>query len=203
MPKLVRGARWAAVFVALLGLEPLRATTVVPPTFPELVHEAETIVRGVVTQQRTEEFDSPQGRGIRTLVTLQVERALKGSPGETLTVTMLGGTVGRRTLHIAGVPQFRVGERQIVFVAHNGRAFCPVIAGGHGRYFIRADATGREFIARDNGAPLGSVDAIALPLSVSPVVLQLQNAASGISCVDFESQILAALPRSPVELTPR
>ena len=123
--------------LASLATVPVRAMSVLPPTFAELVAEAEFVVRGVVTDVRTEEFDSPDGRGVRTLVTLRVERALKGAPGETVTLSMLGGTSGRRTLTIPGMPQFRVGQRELVFVAQNGRVFCPLVRIGHGRYHLR------------------------------------------------------------------
>ena len=171
-----------------------RAMIVVPPTFSELVAEAETVVRGVVTEQRSEEFDSPQGRGIRTLVTLRVERVLKGKPTETITLTLLGGTVGRRTLRIDGMPTFRVGDRQLVFVAGNGRVFCPVVASGHGRFHVQRDATtGREFVARDNGRPLMSKEEIGTSLSTPQVGVRVTPGSIGIALADFESQITSAI----------
>ena len=155
-------ARLFLCFVALLAaaVAPLaRAISVIAPSFPELVAEAEFVARGVVTDVHTEEFDSPDGRGIRTLITLRVERALKGTPGDSVTLSILGGTYGRRTLSIPGLPRFQVGQRQIVFVAQNGRTFCPLVRIGHGRYHVRTDAaTGRDYIARDNDAPLTSTD---------------------------------------------
>ena len=69
------------------------ALSVIAPTFPQLVAASDTIARGTVTAIRSEEFDSPQGRGVRTLVTLHLERTLKGTPAETVTLTLLGGTV--------------------------------------------------------------------------------------------------------------
>ena len=68
--------RLCVAALASLATVPVRAMSVLPPTFAELVAEAEFVVRGVVTDVRTEEFDSPDGRGVRTLVTLRVERAL-------------------------------------------------------------------------------------------------------------------------------
>ena len=179
----------AGVFTAVAS-----AMSVLPPTFPELVAEAQTIVRGTVTQVRSEEFDSPQGRGIRTLITVQVERTLKGEPDATLTLTVFGGTVGRRTLGIAGMPQFQVGERQYLFVADNGRTFCPLIGIGHGRYHVRTDAaTGRDYVARDNGLPLASTAEIVLPLAANAAVARLKPSATALAPADFESRIAATV----------
>lgn len=189
-----------AVLAAFIFAAGVTAMSVVPPTFPELVAEAETIVRGTVTEVRTEEFDSPQGRGVRTLVTLQVERTLKGTPGATLTLSVLGGTVGRRTLGIAGMPQFQVGQREIVFVAENGRVFCPLIGIGHGRYHLRADAaTGREYVARDNGVPLASTDEVVMPLANSAPLARLKSPASGLAPAAFEASISTTVTQQALD----
>ncbi len=191
--------------LALIGLATgAVAMTVLPPTFPELVAEAETIVRGQVTAVRSEEFDSPQGRGIRTLITLTVERTLKGAPGDTVTLSLMGGTVGRRTLAIAGMPQFQVGDRQIVFMADNGRVFCPLIGIGHGRYHVRTDAaTGREYVARDNGVPLASAGDVVMPLANGAVLARLASPASALAPAAFEAQITATAAQQTLNRQPR
>ncbi|MDO8539119.1 MAG: hypothetical protein Q7S40_01655 [Opitutaceae bacterium] len=188
--------RAVLLFVALLVAGAVRATTVAPPTFPQLVQRAEIIVRGIVTDVRCEEFDSPQGRGIQTFVTLRVERALKGSPGATVTLNLLGGKVGQRHLNILGVPEFKVGDRQIVFVSNNGRVVCPLVGLGHGRFHVRRAATGREFIARDNGVPLASEDEVSVPLGAGAVLAAMKNPERALTPSDFESRIaaLAVLP---------
>jgi hypothetical protein len=182
--------------VALLSLPLARATTVIPPTFSELVAEADTVVRGVVTDIHAEEFDSPQGKGVRTLVTLRVERALKGAPGESVTLSILGGTVGKRTLRVVGLPQFQLGQRQIVFFANNGRVICPLIGAGHGRYHVKTDAaTQRDYVVRDNEVPLSSTDEIPLPLEATAIAGRVKTAADALTLGAFEAQILDALGR--------
>ncbi len=192
MPRSLLPLRALAALLALALALPLRALSVLPPTAEQLVATADTIVRGVVTDVRTEEFDSPQGRGIRTLVTLRVERALKGAAGDTVTLSLLGGKAGRRTLRVVGMPVFQVGDRQIVFFAANGSTICPLIAGGHGRYHVRRDAAaGRDYIARDNGVPLESTDEISVPLAAAPPVAlaRLKPAAAALSLAAFEEKI--------------
>lgn len=180
-----------AVVLAVATATGAGATTIQPPSFPELVAEAEVVIRGVVTALRSETFESPQGTGIRTLVTLRVERMLKGAPVPEVQLVQLGGTVAGRTLRIAGVPQFRLGDRQIVFVAGNGRVFCPLVGLGHGRYGVQSGADG-EYVVRDNGIALASVEQIALPLTSHAAVTRAQATAPALRLGDFENEILAA-----------
>jgi hypothetical protein len=188
------------LLLALLLAPAARATSVLAPTFAELVAESDSIVRGTVTAVRSETFDSPQGRGIHTFVTLRVERALKGTPGDSVTLRLLGGTVGPRTLRVVGLPSFAVGQRQLVFFAHNGQTLCPLIGAGHGRYHVVTDpATRRDYIARDNTVPLTSTDEIPLPLAgpaVATVTARVKSASAALTLASFETQIADTLDRA-------
>jgi len=182
--------------LALVAPSTVRATTVIPPTFAELVAESDTIVRGTVTAIRTEEFDSPQGRGVHTFVTFAVERTLKGTAASTVTLRLLGGTVGKRTLRILGLPSFQVGQREVVFVARNGEVMCPLIGAGHGRYHVVTDpATQREYVTRDNLVPLSSTDEIPLPLEATAAAARVKSSADALTLSAFETQIVDALGR--------
>jgi hypothetical protein len=185
--------RLAATLACLALLASASATSVLAPTFQELVAEADTIIRGTVTEVRSVSVDSPTGRPtLRTLVTLQVERALKGTPGASVTLTLPGGKVGRRTLEVDGMPRFKVGERTVVFFAHNGEVFCPVIGARHGRYAIRQDAaTGADYIARDNGAPLTSLEEVVRPFVDTP------DAAAGVAPAAAGSALAAGRALAP------
>ena len=196
-----RGLLWVWLAALALALAPLtRAMSIVPPTFDELVAESDTVIRGTVTAVRAEEFDSPQGRGVRTLVTLRVERTLKGAPADTITLTLLGGRVGQHSLRIAGMPTFDMGRRQLVFVARNGQVMCPLIGAGHGRYHVVTDAaTQREYLTRDNSVPLTSTDEIALPLAsaaTAELLARRVTADQALSLAAFESRILDAVART-------
>lgn len=180
------------VALAALGISAsVRAMSVVAPTFEQLVAASTLVVRGVVTDVKCVTIDTPQGQAIQTLVTLHVERALKGTPDADLTLKFLGGKVGRHTMSIPGMPQFQVGHREIVFVGDNGRTICPVIAAGHGRYRVQHDdATNSDFIARENNTPLTSTDEIAQPLDESSANGRKTAALASAMTVDaFESRI--------------
>lgn len=170
-----------------------RATTVIPPTFPELVAEAELIVRGTILAVESRSVATPQGPAIHTFVTIAVEEILKGNAPARLTLTLAGGTLGGKSARIAGVPQFQPGDREILFVQGNGRSFCPLVGLGHGRYRVLSDAaTGRDYIARDNRVPLASTGQVGLPLPDPARLAAVARAApGGLAPADFVAQIRA------------
>jgi len=181
----------------LLAAPAALALSVVPPTFPELVAEPESIIRGEVTAVSCAYVDAPGGeRPIKTFVTFRVERTLKGAApaAGTVTLVFLGGTVGTDTLEISGMPKFKVGDREIVFVARNGKTFCPLIAAGHGRYRVLRDAaTQRDYVARENRTPLESTDEIVLPLEAPGAAARLKSPARALTPDAFESRVLQAV----------
>lgn len=188
--------RALAIAAAFFSVLSAHAMSVVPPTFDELVTEAESVVRGQVTSVRSAYVDTSAGRAIKTFVTLRVERTLKGTPpaADTVTLVFLGGTVGRDTLEVAGMPSFQAGDREIVFVTGNGHTICPLIAAGHGRYrVLHDDATDRDYIARENRTPLESTAEIVLPLAA--VAARLKSPARALSPADFETRIAEAVTR--------
>jgi hypothetical protein len=176
----------------------VRATSVVPPNFTELVEEADAIYRGQVTAIEARRVGRPDGSTlIKTFVTVGVQRALKGPDEASVTLEFLGGTIGDETLEVGGVPKFTVGQRGIVFVQKNGQQFCPLVRLGHGNYRIEKDnASGREYVARDNRAPLNDVAEVGQPLAtpVIPALVQAQRDTSRALTPDsFEAQIVTAV----------
>lgn len=140
-----------------LALASVRATTVIPPTFDQLVSDAELIFEGTVTDVRSQWAGVGDERHIMTLVTCQIEDAIKGAPGKSYIVQMLGGTVDGETMEVADVPRFKVGDRDILFVEHNGAQFMPLVGIMHGRFHVQTDAGGSDVVAKDNGAFLADV----------------------------------------------
>src|ERR1700720_1174153 len=123
------------------------ATTVIPPSFDDLVGRAEMIFQGTVTDVRSEWTGEGAQRHIMSYVTLNVEEAIKGNPGASVTLRMLGGTVGAETMEVSDAPKFKVGDRDILFVEHNYDQFVPLVGIDHGRFHIQHDdATGRDIV---------------------------------------------------------
>jgi hypothetical protein len=140
---------------ALLSFSSARATTVIPPSFTELVNEAELIFQGTCTESKSEWVGEGAQRHIVTYVTFNVEDALKGSPGASYTIRMLGGTVGDTTMEVSDSPKFKSGDHDILFVQHNGEQFIPLVGIMHGRYRIEQDqTTGAEKVMTNGGHAL-------------------------------------------------
>lgn len=152
------------------AVPPASATSVVPPSFPELVAEAEAIYSGRVTAVEARRLAAPDGSSvIKTFVTFAIERVLKGAARESVILELLGGRVGDEQLRVSGMPVFAVGDREFVFVQRNGVQYCPLVALGHGRYRVLRDQTsGRDYVARDNRRPLAAVGDVELPLHGLP-----------------------------------
>jgi hypothetical protein len=189
-------------FLFFLALTTLgRATSVIPPSFPELVNEADAIYRGRVTDIQARRTTAPDGTVIiKTHVTLVIERTLKGEQRSEITLDFLGGTIGDESLVVTGMPKFNLGASEYVFVQRNGRQFCPLVAMGHGRYRLARDpAAARDYIARDNGTPITDPAEIELPLIALPTPVRAASAASAItralSPEAFETSISAEVQR--------
>src|ERR1700741_2233652 len=110
-----------------LAFTRVSATTVIPPTFEQLVQQAELIFQGTVTDSRSVWEGEGGQRHIETYVTFQVEENVKGQAGTSYVIRMLGGTVGDETMEVTDTPKFRVGDREILFVEHNNEQFIPLV----------------------------------------------------------------------------
>lgn len=192
--------RFFALFcAALLFVQSVGATTVVPPTFRELVAQAQFIVRAEVRAVRSEESQRNGHAVIHTYVTIAVLRSLKGDAPAQIELRVLGGTVGERTLHVAGVPRFVPGEKCLLFIENNGQQFCPLVAIMYGRYRVERRASdGVELVRRDNGAPLRTAEDVVVPMGASLPALAGGNGA-GLTLADFENSITNELAHASAQ----
>lgn len=174
------------------------ATTVVPPSFEQLVGRSEAIFRGRVTAVTAGWSGEGGARRIATRVTFAVERALRGTVGDSLTLEFIGGQIGDRRLVVAGTPQFVVGERGVFFVENRTARLCPLLRFGHGRYRITTgEADGIERIARDDRSPLAAVEAVREPLAEADATVRSAQVAGGMTVADFEQAILERAAGQP------
>lgn len=134
------------------------ATTVVPPTFEQLVNQAQLIFQGVVTNVRSEWAGAGAQRYIATFVTFQVEERFKGAADASYSIRLLGGTVGDETMVVTDAPKFNVGDRDILFVENNGSQFIPLVGIGYGRFRVqREPTTGRDVVLTNERKPVADV----------------------------------------------
>jgi hypothetical protein len=146
------------VACTLFGLSAAWGTTVVPPTFEELVIQAEVIFQGAVTDVRSEWAGAGTQRHIVTYVTFRVEERFKGNAGASYSIRLLGGTVDGETMEVTDTPKFNVGDRDILFVENNGSQFVPLVGISHGRFRVDRDqTTGRDVVMTNERTPLSDV----------------------------------------------
>jgi hypothetical protein len=121
-------------FTALLALSSAAgATTFVGLNERTLTRSADAVVIGTV--RRIETVGSSDG-AISTLVTLEIERTLKGSVGRIVTLKQPGGRLGERAEWIAASPTFTNGERQLVFLSAHGDGTARTTAFGMGQFLV-------------------------------------------------------------------
>jgi hypothetical protein len=103
-----------AIGLAALSSASPEATVVIPATLTELVRDASSVAVGTVVA--TEVRWTESRRAVETIVTLSAQRYLKGGLGETVRFRVPGGRLGRYRTIMLGAPEFRVGQRVIVFL---------------------------------------------------------------------------------------
>lgn len=161
------------------------STTVIPPTFEVLVANANTIFVGEVIGQRAEWEATPNGRSIVTYVTFRVEEVWKGAAGAVTQLEFLGGTIGDMKMEVVGMPTFRLGQRDVLFVGSTVRAVSPLVGFMHGRMRIERDVmSGVDRVRTHDGQSLGS-----------PAQIGVQRANSLASITPMRLSELAAAVR--------
>ena len=120
------------------------ATTIVGMSERELARAADAIVIGTITDLET--VASGEG-AINTLVTIDVERAVKGAVGARVTLKQPGGQIGERGLWIAGSPQFARGERQMLFLSAARDGTARTTALGLGQFMLASHPRTAETMA--------------------------------------------------------
>ena len=134
------------------------ATTVIPPNFDALVSRAQIIFEGEVTGLHSQWIGEGAEHRIVTFVTFKVDDTLKGNPGASYSIRMLGGTVDGRTMEVTDAPKFKVGDHDILFVENNGSQFIPLVGIQHGRFRVQKDKTGRDTLVTGDGQLLADVN---------------------------------------------
>ena len=121
----------------------------------QLTERADMIVVSTVASRRSRWEHSESSRLIMTTVTLAVEQALKGSAPRTLSVEVYGGTIGDERQYASHVPEFRVGERDVLFLNRPAHALSPLVGSDQGRFrIVNESATGTARVLTAGFTPL-------------------------------------------------
>ncbi|MFA5908551.1 MAG: hypothetical protein WC815_07235 [Vicinamibacterales bacterium] len=152
----------------------------------QLTERAAAIVVSTVTSRRAEWEHFGASRLIITKVTIEVEQSLKGSAPRTLTVDVLGGTIGDETLRVSHVPEFRVGDRDVLFLNNAPHAVSPLVGSDQGRFRVMNEAgSGTARMLTVGFAPLVSVEAIGLATSAQGGGGLVRSMSAALSLSDF------------------
>ncbi|MEM9388772.1 MAG: hypothetical protein AAGA68_27270 [Pseudomonadota bacterium] len=104
-----------------------------------IAQRADLVFVGTVTKieyaQSAPSIGAPRGAP-HTYVTYHVEKTLSGeADGRHVTLRFLGGPLADgRITYADGFPLFDLGDRDLLFVAGNGRALCPLVQCSGGRF---------------------------------------------------------------------
>jgi hypothetical protein len=111
-------------------------------TLDELIVAAPTIVVATVTGRRADWESYGASRLIITTVTLEVEQSLKGGAPRTLVVEVMGGSISDETQRLSHVPEFRVRERDVLFLNGLPHAVSPLVGSDQGRFRVLEESAG-------------------------------------------------------------
>jgi len=184
--------RCAVAALVVLSLSSFaRATTVVAPSFEELVAQADVVFEGEVFDTRARVSAERDGSPIVTDVYFRIAKTLKGASAPTIVLQFLGGEVGDVGFKVDGIPTFVRGDRDVIFADTSARVVSPIVGMMHGRVRITADGADRQDIVRlFDGRPLREVAAFG-----AAAAQPLLSAKPAMSLGAFESAIVAEVAR--------
>ena len=133
-----------AFIAALLAVPAARASVAAAASFDQKVDKAASIIVGKCVSQESK-FD-PSGRWILTYSTFKVEKTLKGNAEPEVTIVTPGGQVGDLHQSSVGVPAFRTGDENVIFV-RDSNAGPTVLFFDQGAYEVKNDSSGQRVVA--------------------------------------------------------
>src|SRR5207253_2111960 len=132
-----------AISAVLLVAPAAHASLAVAATFDQKVANAAAIVLGKCVRQESR-FD-PSGRWILTYSTFQVEKTMKGSAMPEITIVTPGGQVGSLHQTSSGIPAFRPGAENVIFVKSSNLG-ATVLYFDQGAYDVKSDEHGQLIV---------------------------------------------------------
>ena len=137
--------RTALAFAAVLALtpDPAEATIARAVKFDEKVEQRRGHRRRHIVSQQS--AGTRTGERILTYSKFRVEKTLKGSPAQEITIVTPGGTVGDIAQDYVGVPRFHTGDEHVVFV-RNTRPDRRCCIFDQGAYRVEKDSRGERIV---------------------------------------------------------
>jgi hypothetical protein len=167
------------------------ATTVIPPSFDELVERADAVIRSHVTATRCEWRGEGETRRIVTVVSFTVDETIVGNAAQTIELEFLGGELDGERMVVAGQTRFAPGHEDILFVSRERGTVTPLVRMMYGRYLVARRDDGARLMARADGTPLLALDQVSAPLGRPPTgeALAMALAADTYTPAEFADAI--------------
>ncbi len=157
-----------AFAAVLFGEIAASATSYPPVTFDDLVTRADVIFIGEVTDVRAFPLDTRDGTIIKTRVIFRVSDPIWGTTSILEVFDFFGGEWGDIGMAIAGMPEFAVGDRRVVFASRE-ESINPIVGFTQGLLQIRRDSGGVDRVFTLGGVPLGQPESIGATPPAVPV----------------------------------
>lgn len=135
-----------------------QASSVIAMCISTMADHAGQVIMGEVTSTRSYRAQNP--KRIETEVTFSGVQYFKGRHGsatDTFTLVVPGGTIGQTSMRICCAPEFKVGERRILFLLPQYRTF-PTVGLDQGAFQIFRDAEGIDRVYQSATTPVVGFD---------------------------------------------
>jgi len=135
--------------------------------------EADLVFVGTVVDIYSE-WSDPDETEIYTYVTFNDIEIVAGEYQDSeLTVRFSGGEIWDFKVLYAGVPQFNLGERNLLFLSGNFTEVCPIVGWIQGNFRIMYDqSVGAQVIHTDDGKPIAGIQEGKIILSRDDILVQ-------------------------------
>jgi hypothetical protein len=153
-----------------LAAAPMAASTFEAMTQKELIAASEAVVQGQVLKVHS--FWDASGRMVMTEALIRVEDTILGQAPSIVRVQTFGGNVDGFIVEAAGFPEFKAGERMILFLSPEKDGIARVAGYQFGQYHVRRDKAGVELavpaldlgvnVVTEDGRPFARPQAVRL-----------------------------------------
>ncbi|MCK5683359.1 hypothetical protein KAJ27_04540 [bacterium] len=149
------------------------ATVLLEKDFQDLAIEADIVFIGTVSDIYSEWKGEQYKSKIHTYVTFSELEIISGNYKEnTIVVRLAGGEIDDVRVQYSGVPEFRLGNRNLLFLSGNYKALCPISGWSQGIFHLVYDYdTGEESLLSYEGKLVQEIrnNEIILNKHISPV----------------------------------
>jgi hypothetical protein len=131
------------VLILALAAVPLAASTFIAMNHAELIAASQAVVQGQVLKVHS--FWDPTGRVVMSEALIRVEETIVGEAPSVVRVQTFGGNVDGFMVEAHGFPEFKPGERMILFLSPEKDAVSRVTGYQFGQYHVKRDKAGVDF----------------------------------------------------------